>query len=111
MLQQGFDLGAEHELRWRGPVIQGLLAQTIAREEQRLAARIPNRRGEHAIELVDALKPRLLIEVQEGLDVAVCAEAVASLLQVPTQILVVIDLPVAHEPKRTVLVRHRLPPS
>src|ERR1035437_8944355 len=111
MLQQSLDLGTEQELRRRLPVIQRLLAQAIARQEQRLAARIPNRRGEHAVKLFDALRPRLLIEVQEGLDVAVRAETVASLLQAPAQILVIIDLAIADEPERAILVRHGLPPS
>ena len=111
MLQQGFDLGTEQELRRRLPVIQRLLAQAIARQEQRLATRIPNCCGEHAIGLFDALRPGLLIEVQKGFDVAVRAEMVAPLLQAPAQILVVVDLPVADEPERAILVRHGLSPS
>ena len=89
-------------------VVDRLLAEAIAREEQPLAPRVPDGEREHP---VDALRKRfapLLVPVDEHLGVAVAAEHVSVRNQLGAQMQVVVDLAVEGDPDGPVLVRHRL---
>ena len=105
----------QERLRLRGegeeprPVVveERLLARAVAREQQAALARVPQREGEHAVELRDGSIALLLVEVQDHLAVALALEAVAALEAAP-QLAEVVDLAVEDEPQRAVLVRHRL---
>ncbi len=78
ILQQGLQLAAEEKPVFFEAVEQRLLAKTVAGEKQLFPPVVPNRQGEHAAEVSDAVGTVLLVEVDDGLGVAVRAEAMAA---------------------------------
>ena len=58
VLEQRLELGGEHEPARRVDVVQRLLAEAIARQQQTPAPRVPEREREHAVEALDAIAAR-----------------------------------------------------
>src|SRR5438309_1132313 len=77
-------------------------------EEQSLAGAVPQSKGEHAPETLDAELLLLLVEVDDRLGVASGAVPVATRLEAGTEGGVVVDLAVVDDPARLVLVGHGL---
>ena len=77
-------------------VEQRLLAGAVAREEQRLGAVVPDREGEHPVELLDRFDAVLEVEREDALDVRMRAERVV--LVTRADLGRVVDLAVALEP-------------
>ena len=89
-------------------VEQRLLAEAVARDQQAPAAAVPEREGEHAVQVLHAVDPVLLVEVHDHLRVALGREAVAGPLEPVAQLAVVVDLAVEDDHDRAVLVGDRL---
>src|SRR5688572_32710812 len=107
---QRLELGAE-EQRAPGPaVVQGLLADTVARQVQSLVAAIPERDRKHAVGATQGILDAPLLDRREHyLGIGVTAEGDSSLLQLRAKLPVVVDLTV--EDDHVALRRrvHRLP--
>ena len=73
-----------------------------------LAARVPQGKGELSFQVLEEVKPVLLIEVQDHLDVAGCPEAVSAFFQVCLDLLVIEDLTVGADMDCRVFIGHRL---
>src|SRR5205823_8199219 len=69
---------------------------------------VPDRDREHAAEPAREVVAVLLVQVDEDLGVAARAEAVAGGLELPPELLVVVDLAVLDDVDGAVLVRDRL---
>ncbi len=108
MLEQGLDLGPEHESGSVPPIVKRLDPVPVARAKQRLLLAIPHRVGEHSIEAGDARRSVLLVAVDNRLGVTPRAVAVSGPLEIGAEAGVVEDLPVIDDPKGIGLVRHRL---
>ena len=94
MLRDRLQLGREDEsLRGLG-VVQGLDAQPVAGEEQRLPLSVPDREGEHAAEPLHAPLAVLLIEVHQNLAVRCRREPMSLRLELGSELSVVVDLAV-----------------
>jgi hypothetical protein len=106
--QQGFDFRAEHQPIALLGDVQRLDADAIARQQQPPADAVPQRKREHAAQVVDAVRPVLLIQVQDGLAVGARAVGVAARFQARPVLGMVIDLSVEDEPQAAILVAHRL---
>src|SRR5690606_13575977 len=85
--------------------------EPIAPDQQRLAARIPQRESVHPLETRDEALPEVLVQMDQYLYVAPRLEAVTTSLERIAQRAEVVDLPVAHDPDGAVLVAHRLVPA
>src|SRR5882724_2166644 len=70
----------------------------IAADEEAASARIPQPEGKHAAQMIYEAVAVLDIQRDDDFTVAVGQEAVAARLQIRPQLLVVVDLAVAHQP-------------
>jgi hypothetical protein len=106
--QQGGDLGGEAQ----GPavvrVIQRLDAVGVAREQQAVRPRVPQREGEHAAQAAHHRGTVTAIQVQQHLGVGMGAELDAGALELAAQLGVVVDLAVEADHQRAVRRVHRL---
>ena len=93
--QQRLRRGGEAETARRFVVVQRLDAQTVAREEQRVA--VPDREGEHAVQALDTGFAPFKVRPQNDLGVAVGAEGMAERDQLGAQLGVVVDRAVEHQ--------------
>ena len=109
MREQRLQLGAEQQ----HPVgqdreVHRLDAESVAREEQRLAIAIPQREREHAAKARDARLAPFLPRVHDDLGVAARAERMPAGGQLDDEFLIVVDLAVEHDGDSLVLVVERL---
>ena len=111
ILQQGLELAGEEESVRFEAVEQRLLAEAVASEKQLFSPVVPDGQREHAAEVSDAVGTVLLVKVDDGLGVAMRAEAMAAGFEVRPQLAVVVDFAVEGNPDRLVLVRQRLSPG
>jgi len=89
-------------------VVERFLAEPVARQEQRLAPRIPQREGEHPVEAVEtAFTPRLP-GMDDDLGVRARPERVAERRQFRHERLKIVNLAVEDDAHRAVLVELRL---
>ncbi len=105
--EQGGELRSEGEALVVRVEVEGLLAESVARAEERLAARVPDGEGEHADQVVEAALASVLIESEQHLRVRARAEAVALRLEPGAQLEEVVDLAVEGE-HRSGRSHHRL---
>lgn len=106
--KNGLDFRPEDQIVAGLPVEERLLAKRIPGEEQLLLPFVPDRQGEHAVELLHAALALLLIQVDNDLGIAPRGEDVAARLQLSAQLPVVVDLTVEDDPAGAVLVGERL---
>ena len=72
---------------------------------------IPDGKGELPVEVFEHLRPRLLVQVHKNFGVRLGVEAMAPRFKIRTQLGVVEDLPVEHDPHGAVFVVDRLVPA
>src|SRR5205823_8337488 len=89
-------------------VEERLDAQPVAGEHETLDAAIPDREREHSVQPGHRVGPVLLVEVDDRLAVARRAEPMATRLEGRTELAIVVDLAVAHDPHGACLVLERL---
>ena len=106
--QQRLDFGGEGEQVAVPIVVEGLFAEAVAGAEQRAGVLVPDGEGEHAAEARDAIRPVLLVGVQDGFGVAAGAVSMAGLFEGGTEIGVIEDLAVIGDPEGAVFVGHGL---
>ena len=108
VLQDRLDFRGEEEGAAVMPPDEGLDADSVAAQDERVHPLVPDGKGKHAGEPARALDPLLLVEVDDDLAVRVRAETVAAVFQLLAKLRVVVDLSVENEPDRPVLVGHGL---
>src|SRR3981081_125499 len=89
-------------------VVQRLLAQPIARQEQFAVRFVVNGEGEHAAQLLNAVGSHLLIEVNNNFGIRLRVEAMTAALEFSAEFGKIIDFPVVDNPRTPVFVKHRL---
>jgi hypothetical protein len=108
MLQERLELGTKEQLTPGVGPVERLLAHAVARQEECLALRVPDREREHAVQFRDAVRTVLFPEMHDGFGIGAGPEGVAAALEVGPQILEVVDLAIEDDPHGAVFVRHRL---
>src|SRR5439155_3222926 len=106
--QKGLQLGREDEGAADGRVVERLLAGTVARAEEDLLLRVPDREGEHARQPVEAVGAEAAVGLDEHLGVRARAEANTFALELIAQAAEVVDLAVEDDPEATVARREGL---
>jgi hypothetical protein len=107
--QHGLQLGAEQQRAVvQQRIVHGLDAQPVARHEEGLAVAVPQREGEHAAKVLDAVRAPGLPGMHDDLGVALGVEHMAQGLQFGDELLVVVDLAVEDHHHRAVFVEQRL---
>src|ERR1035441_10871341 len=109
--EHGLDLRAEKKHAPVPSVVEGLDAETISRSEKHTLATIPDCKGKHAAQMLDAIAAIFLIEVDDGFGIAVGAIAVSAGLKRGAQLGMVVDFSVEDDPNILVLVGERLVPG
>src|SRR5439155_19318383 len=104
-------LGSEGDAPGCRDHIQWLDAEAVAAQQQRALCGIPDGKREHSSELRDALRPELLVEVEDRLRIALGPEDVAARDEATTQLAIVVDLAVEDDDLGAVLVEYRLLPA
>ena len=108
MGEDRLDLGAKDDSVRQLRVVERFDADAVPGEEQLPPTRIPDRKGEHPVEVLDAARPVLLVEMDDGLAVSPRPVPVTFALKIGAQRFVVVDLAVVDDPHTAVLVGHRL---
>src|SRR3954447_14762716 len=89
--QQGLDLRAKQEAGIIQAVVQRLLAQAIARQQKSFSSLVPDSKGEHPSQLLQALIPYFFIKMKNDFGVCARAEDMTFAYQPLTKILEVIN--------------------
>ncbi len=111
VLEQRFDFRTEDEASASVRIVERLDAEPIAGQQQPLLPDVPQRKGEHAPQLADAVVTGFFVEMNDHLRVTARRERMAATLQPCSELLEVIDLSVEHDDHAAVLVADRLPSS
>ncbi len=85
-----------------------LFAEAVARHEEVLAARVPDRKREHPAQALDAALAPMLVRAQQHLGVGIEREAAAERLELASQLAKVVDLAVERQDQAGVVGAHRL---
>ncbi len=108
VLQNPLDLRGKMQPLGGQPVVEGLLAEAVARQQQPAAPRIPEGEREHAPQAVHQPVSLLLVEMHQHFRVAARAEGMTLAGQLAAQVLEVVDLTIEDDPDRAILVAQRL---
>src|SRR5207245_10435291 len=111
VLEQRSELGAEHEHSRAVVVVERLLAQSVSRQQELPPRPIPERQGEHAVEVGDEVLSVLLVRVDDDFSIRLGPELVSAPLKPRTELTDVVDLAAEGRGNRSVLVPNRLPPA
>src|SRR5262245_49042143 len=101
MSQDGLNFRREDQLLIVRVIVEWLLADSVASQNEGLLVLVPNRKGKHTAELRHKLVWILLVEMNDGLCIGTGAELVV-VLQLLVEFLVVIDLAVEGDPDSSV---------
>ena len=109
MRRQHLEFRAKNEAAIGQPgVVQRLDAHAVARQKQRLLAAVPQGKGKHAAQAVQAAFPPSLPSMDDDFGVAARTEVVAQRLQFGHQFAVVVDLAVEDDAHRAVGIEQGL---
>ena len=111
VLEQRSELGAEHEHSRAVVIVERLLAHPVSCQQELPPRPIPQRQGEHAVEVGDEVLSVLLVRVDDDFSIRSGLESVSALLKPRTELTEVVDLAVEDRVNRSVLVPNRLPPA
>ncbi len=92
-------------------VVKRLYAQPIAGNEQRLMRAVPDGKGKHSAQVLDAVFPIFFVQVNDGFRVAVSAITMATRDQLLTQDRVVVNLAIENDPDRSIFIADGLVPG
>ena len=91
-------------------ITERLLAHPVASQGQPLAGDVPDRQGEHPVELADEFGAVILVKMDQAFGVGAGPEGVTSGEESGSKLGIVVDLAVEGDPDGPVLVAHRLGP-
>src|SRR5439155_9136417 len=107
--QERFELGGEEQPAiGQKAVIERLLAEAVAGEEQRLAPGIPQSKGKLSIEPIETRRPPFLPGVDDHLGIAARSEHMAEDHEFGHQRLEIVDLAIVDNADRPIRVEERL---
>src|SRR5262245_4759086 len=92
-------------------VVERLYAETIPRDKEPLARLIPNRKGEFAPQLFQAMHSPLFVKVQRDFAIRPRSKHVATLLEVFSNAFEVVEFPIRDDLQLAIFVRDGLVPT
>ena len=103
-------LGFRREGKGAPPVgvQEGLLAETVPRTEEHTAPRVPDREGEHPVQLGQTVRPPLRVGAQQDFGGGLAPEAVAEAAQAIPKLDEVVDLAVVGDRESRLGIQHGL---
>ncbi len=109
--EQGLDFGSKGQIPAIPGVVQRLLAHPVPGQKHPAALPVPEGNGEHALQMFQAVRAPLLVGAQDDLGVAARAEGLPQALQLPLEVLEIIDFPVKDHSQTAVQGNHGLLPA
>ena len=106
--QQRLDLRSEIKAARVGGVVERPDSHPVARHHQALATLVPDREGEIAVEVRNAIDPLLLVELEENLGVGIGSKVMTALDHRLAQFDVVEDFAVEGDADVAICTQHRL---
>src|SRR5204862_1902268 len=91
VLEQSLDFGRKYQGTAPVPVVEGLLPGPVARQDQSLGALIPERNGEHSVQLADKIRPQVLVQVNDDFAVGARPQSVAAIQEPPAELAIVVN--------------------
>src|SRR6266404_121749 len=107
-IQERRQFGREDQAVVCFEVLQRLFPETIARQEKRLLARVPQCESKHAAQKFEQVRAVLFVKMNERLGVALRSQLVAALFQIGAQFYVIVNLTVEDDVNGSVFVGNRL---
>src|SRR5208337_648156 len=89
-------------------VVQRLLSQPVTGKQQTPVPLIEQGEGKHTSELVNTIRSKVLVEMDDDFRVGIGPETVAPGFQLFSKFAKVVDLPVEHHPYGSILIEDRL---
>ena len=106
--QQGRQRRGEAQCARDLGVVQRLDAKTIPGEDYAAGVALPDRKREHALEVVDAIRAPGGVGLEDDLGIAIRKEMVTKCTQPGPQVAEVVDTAVEHDAQAELVVDHRL---
>src|SRR5262249_8474662 len=94
----GSNLRPERQLTISQPVVHQLDAHRIARDDEPLAAHVPDRHPEHAVEMVEDVRAPFLVALDDDFPTGARLKAMTALFELGAQFFEVVDLAVEDDP-------------
>src|SRR5262249_13333777 len=111
MLEQRLHLACEGEEPAVPIVVERLLAEPVARDEEAARVLVPEREGEHAAKTLHAIGAVLLVRMDDRLAVRPGLISMAGGFHARTQRGVIKNLAIVDQPEIAFFIRHRLMPA
>ncbi len=108
MCEQSLDLRCEHKPAFVESIVKRFFAKTIARDEQKPFAFIPDGEREHPPQKLQALDPHLLVQMNNYLSVGARFESVPPTQQPFAMFFKIVNLSIEDDSHAPVFVSHRL---
>src|SRR5437667_609268 len=108
--EQRFGLRCKDQAVREVRIVERLDAEPVAREEESMPTRIPERQGKHPVEPVNEALSLFFVEMNHDLGIGSRHELMPFRAEPLTKLVEVVDLPIKNNPDRSVLVRDRLAP-
>src|SRR6476660_9947399 len=106
--EYGTDLGAKEKSTVINLVVDQFYAKRVASDNEALPADIPDSQAKHAIQMIENIRPPLLVPMHDYLCVTGRAERMSKRLQLVLQLQEVVYFTVKDYPDGLFLIRHRL---
>src|SRR5436309_14403618 len=108
MRQQDFRLGCEQQRAVEHAPVKRLFTEAIARDEQAPPLIVPEREGEHSIEMLDHFAAVFFVEMRQDLGIRSAAKSMTARFEIGAQLAVVVNFTVEDDRDAVVLVEGRL---
>src|SRR5581483_183899 len=106
-----FHLGPEDKPAAAKVIVERLDAQSVPGNKETLLSSVPNRKGEHASEVLNAVATVFLVQVDNRLSIAMGPVFMATAHQIVAQAGMVIDFAVKDHPDGTIFIADWLMPG
>ena len=106
--EQGLGIGGEAEAPLVAGPVAGLDAKAVPGQKEAAIAHVPDRQGEHAVEMGRRLFAPFTVGLEDHFGVAVGKEVIPLLLELGAQLGIVVDGAVEDQRQSQFLVHHRL---
>src|SRR5581483_4704615 len=106
-----FHLGPEDKLAATKMIVERLDAQSVPGNKETSLSSVPNRKGEHPSEVLNAVATVFLVQVDNRLSITMGPVFMATAHQIFAQSGMVIDFAVKDDPDRAIFIADRLMPG
>lgn len=108
MRKDRFRFGRVDQLAVKNTVIQRLFAKAVAGDEKSFATRVPQRKGEHSIQMIDHRVAVSLIKMRQNFGVGLRRESMALLFELRANLAKIVKFAIHHSDDAFVFAKNWL---